>query len=70
MSRSYVYVMRMRPPGPGCQPKDGLIETSSLPIPFHGIPSWGTARYNRALTEEEEKNFEMEYLGVFEDKEN
>ena len=68
MSRSYVYIMRMRPPGPGCQPKEGLIETTDTEIPFHGRQSWGTAMYNRTLTEEEEENFGIEYLGVMEDE--
>ena len=67
MNKSYVYVMRMRPPGPGCQPKEGLIETTDTEIPFHGRQSWGTARYNRALTVEEEKHYDMEYLGTIEE---
>ena len=67
MSKSYVYVMRMRPPGPGCQPKEGLIETTDTEIPFHGRQAWGTARYNRAPTVEEEKHYDMEYLGTIEE---
>lgn len=67
LSKSYVYVMRMRPPGPGCQPKEGLIETTDTEIPFHGRQSWGTAIYNRVLTEEEEKHYDMEYLGIAEE---
>lgn len=67
MSKSYVYVMRMRPPGPGCQPKDGLIEITDEGFMFHGRNSWGTARYNRVLTDEEEKHYDMEYLGMIEE---
>lgn len=63
----YIYIMRLRPPGPGCQPMDGLVKVSTKPIPFHGRSSWGTALYNRALTEEEEQHYDMEYLGTLEE---
>ena len=63
----YVYILRQRPPGPGCQPMEGLVKVSTEPIPFHGRNSWGTAAYNRVLTEEEQQKYELEYLGVLEE---
>ena len=63
----YVYILRLRPSGPGCQPIDGLVKVSTEPIPFHGRHSCGTALYDRHLTEEEEKHYGMEYLGTLEE---
>lgn len=63
----YVYILRLRPPGPGCQPMEGLVKVSTEPIPFHGRQSWGTASYNRPLTKEEEQHYDMEYLGTIEE---
>jgi hypothetical protein len=64
----YVYILRLRPPGPGCQPMDGLVKVSTEQVPFHGRHSWGTALYNRQLTKEEEEHYDMEYLGMMEDE--
>ena len=67
LNKTYVYIMRLRPPGPGCQPNDGLIETTDDEIPFHGRKAWGTARYSRVLTDMEEEHYDMEYLGIVEE---
>lgn len=68
MSEKYVYILLMRPPGPGCQPMNGLISVSNRMVMRDGRMGWGTARYNRKLTEEEEKHYDMECLGTMEDE--
>lgn len=65
--KQHVYILRMRPPGPGCQPIDGLVKVTTEPIPFNGRQSWGTAVYNRMLSEEEQRRFELDYLGTLEE---
>lgn len=59
----YVYAMLERPPGPGAQPRDGLVEASEKecfvprgPVRVH---VWGFATYSRILTKEECDHYQM-----------
>ena len=53
----------MRPPMPGSIPREGLIEIKDIegttPKNHH---AWGWAEYNRYLTEQEIKDYELEYI--------
>ena len=59
--REYLYGMRLRGAGPGCQPKEGLINV------YYGS-SFGTQvyhnliSYNRPLTEKEMKDYELDFI--------
>lgn len=60
MSR-YFYGMRMRPFGPGCQPKG-----AELVVDFDGKAGkfWSIISYNRLLTDEEVRGYGLEMLGA------
>ncbi len=58
----YVYGTRMRPPDIGCVPKDGLKEVSFEEFMYYGCHYWGTASYDRKLTEEETKYYSMDWI--------
>jgi len=55
--REYLYGMRLRGAGPGCQPLDGLLRIA---------PGGGQYRslliYDRPLTDEELKQYELDYI--------
>lgn len=59
----YRYATLFREPGPGAVPKDGLLfcgyTRDKTPS---GRLSWGFADYDRKLTEEEVKQYELEYV--------
>lgn len=63
--KQYAYGYRLRPPGPGCQPMNGLISISHERICVKGFEYCGYARYNRKLSHEERYNYEMDYLGEY-----
>ena len=56
----YFYGMRLRGFSPGCQPKDGLIER------LHDATGryWGILVYDRKLTAEEVRNYELDFIPV------
>ena len=55
----YIYGMRLRGYSPGCQPKDGLVmRLDDRTGKYHDKLS-----YNRRLTEKEERDYELDYLG-------
>lgn len=60
------YGMRMRPPGPGAQPKNGLVRVYNE---IHGI-FWGILDYDRRLSVAEQEQYSMMPLGVHEDDVN
>ena len=64
-SKLYEYATLFREPGPGAVPTDGLLyckyERFQTPS---GYLTWGYAVYNRELTKEEIKNYELEYICV------
>jgi len=61
----YKYAMKLRPPGPGCQPMEGLIAISTEESDIGGMHSWGKALYSRELTEEETEHYDMEWIGTY-----
>lgn len=55
----FLYGMRLRGFSPGCQPKDGLVERQDdVTGKYYDI-----LVYNRELTEDELKNFELDFIG-------
>lgn len=56
----WMYGMRMRPFGIGCQPKDGLVKFYATEGKYHSV-----LVYNRRLTKEEIYQYELDCLGTF-----
>lgn len=55
----FLYGMRLRGFSPGCQPKDGLVERQDdVTGKYYDI-----LVYNRELTTEELKNYELDFIG-------
>lgn len=55
----FLYGMRLRGFSPGCQPKDGLVERQDdVTGKYYDI-----LVYNRELTEDELKNYELDFIG-------
>ena len=54
---NYIYGMRLRGFAPLCQPKDGFVERRDS-NKYHDI-----LVYNRRLTEEELRAYELDYIG-------
>lgn len=59
-NKTWLYGCRMRPPGPGAVPRDGLIQCSYDDAPRY----WGYAEYSRALTEDEISHYELDLIDV------
>ena len=60
--KTYTYYTRMRPPGPGCQPSNGLQEVKDYDgrkATDDGILAWGEVTYNRPLSETEISDYEL-----------
>ena len=57
------YATLMRPPMPGAVPRKGLLEMKEIegnaPSGHH---AWGWAEYDRFLTGEEIRDYELEYV--------
>ena len=57
--KKYIYGMRLRPFGIGCQPKFGFLErrddTSNM--------FWDLIVYNRKLSEFEREQYDLEFVG-------
>ena len=62
MNKTYTYYFRLRPPGLGCQPRKGLIETDCTTIEVNNRKYWGTATYSRQLTNGELFNYDLDYI--------
>lgn len=61
------YALLMRPPCPGAVPRRGLIETHGEHFTApSGHFAWGWAVYDRALTDEEIQEYELEEIGCVE----
>lgn len=58
----YIYAMFQRPPGPGCQPMEGLFSVDTMESAVEGRHSWGHATYIRELTAEETEHYDMELV--------
>jgi len=57
---TYTYYFRLRPPSPGCQPKNGLINISSDSITHNNREYWGYAEYSRELTDKELYEYDLD----------
>lgn len=62
-NKKYLYGMRLRPFGIGCQPKEGFVErrddSSNL--------FWDIIVYNRELSNKEVDDYDLKYLGEEDD---
>lgn len=59
---TYVYGMRLRGFGPGCQPMNGLtkwLDSSRSETGYHGF-LW----YDHKLTDRQSFDYDLDYLGV------
>lgn len=61
--RYYRYGYLLRPPGPGCQPNDGLVRTreqeGATPDGYH---LWGFAIYDRPLPDNVADHYDLVFL--------
>ena len=55
--REYLYGMRLRPAGPGCQPIKGLLRIAPGGGQYHDL-----LIYDRKLTDEELEEYELDYI--------
>lgn len=53
----YRYGYKLRPPGPGCQPK-GFTEC----MEYEDDNYWGFVEYEKELTEKEVKEYDLELI--------
>lgn len=58
-NKKYLYGMRLRPFGIGCQPKEGFVERRDDPTNSF----WDIIVYNRQLTNNEVDDYDLKYLG-------
>lgn len=57
--KTYWYLMRLRPPGPLCQPKKGLLQVIDHPV-IHGDRVYnGAVIYDRPLDDMEIEAYEL-----------
>jgi len=64
----YRYGTLMRPPGPGAVPRRGLLSTNGTHTTMPtGHFAWGTADYDRELNPEEVYEYELEFVGEFDE---
>ena len=61
-NKTCTYYYRLRPPSPGCQPKEGIIEFNFCKIMINGREYWGSVDYNRQLTDKELFNYDLDYI--------
>lgn len=64
----YRYGTLLRPAGPGAVPREGLHAVEEGIVMPHGRPYWSIVDYERSLTEEEVKQYELEFIGCVEVK--
>ena len=55
--KEYLYGMRLRPAGPGCQPKEGLLRIAPGGGQYHDL-----LIYDRPLTEKELMDYELDFI--------
>jgi hypothetical protein len=61
MNKTYTYYCRLRPPGPGCQPR-GFISIDFNSTKNNGREYWGSVTYDRQLTDDEIFNYDLDYI--------
>ena len=57
---THTYYYRLRPPSPGCQPKQGLLETNNKEIEYNNRKYWGYAVYDRELSDKELYEYDLD----------
>lgn len=57
----YIYGMRLRGFSPGCQPNDGFAAR----LDSENKKYYDILLYDRPLTEDEERNYELDFLGTY-----
>ena len=55
--REYLYGMRLRPAGPGCQPMKGLLRIAPGGGRYHSL-----LIYDRKLSDEEVEQYELDFI--------
>ena len=68
MSR-YVYGMRLRPAAPGAMPKDGLVEIIHGEFEDSGRKYWDALAYDRELSAEKCRAYDLDLILVVKDRE-
>ena len=58
--KEYHYYLRMRPPAPGAIPREGLIRCTDREIWYNEQQFWGEAVYNRELTPDEVRHYDLD----------
>ena len=53
------YYFKLREPGIGCQPSEGLIQIKAEPCEIEGHKFWGWAEYDRILDDEEINRYDI-----------
>lgn len=57
------YATLLRPPAPGAVPREGLVECKAIEgYTPKGHHAWGWVEYDRYLTEDEIKHYDLEYV--------
>lgn len=59
----YIYGMRLRGASPGAQPKEGLTEIQDGDGRYYNILA-----YERKLTRQEQTDYELDYIGEYDDE--
>lgn len=59
-NKTYTYYFRLRSPGLGCQPKEGLLDIKDEKIVYNNREYWGIAIYNRELTDIELYDYDLD----------
>ena len=57
---AYTYYYRLRPPAPGCQPKNGMLEMNGEKIVHNDREYWGSCTYDRELTDKELYEYDLD----------
>ena len=56
----HTYYFRLRPPSPGCQPSNGLLEMNGEKIIHNEREYWGSCTYDRELTDKELYEYDLD----------
>jgi len=57
---SYTYYYRLRPPAPGCQPSNGMLEMNGDKIIHNDREYWGSCTYDRELAKSELYEYDLD----------
>ena len=59
-NKTFTYYYRLRPPSPGCQPKQGLLEMNGEKILHNDREYWGSCIYDRELSDKELYEYDLD----------